>query len=305
MRKSVVALSLLAVGLILILLQLITTAPDFIRLLGVEVETPQSYDFPEYDRALKACVKGKLVDYKCLQTSPDFQAAVKQLERISPDKFANKEDEVAYWTNAYNILILRNILRQYPIVDTRQLGQSTSMNRYVVGGKLFTIQDIEIDKLRPLATKYDALSVFLQSSGARGSPPLLDHAIQPLTYKEDATVAARDFINDPRNTAWNPQTRIFYISQYFRRIQRNVHAEYPNVFFMVNSFLAPNLQVDVSDPNQKLKFFGGFDTRLNDVAADTKDNAAPKVDAVSKENQSPPENAVPPEQTKEPANAAK
>lgn len=260
-------MGLLAVGLILILLQLVTTAPDFIRLLSIKVETPPSYNFPEYDRALKSCVKGKLVDYKALKASSDFETAVKQLERISPDKFANKEDEVAYWTNAYNMLVLKNILEHYPIIDTRQLGQSTSMNRYVVGGKLFTIQDIEIDKLRPLATKYDALLVFLRSNGAQGSPPLLDHAIQGEAYKEDATVAARDFINDPRNTAWNPKTRVFSISQYFRRIQRDVHAEYPNVFYLVNSFLPPNMQVNIQDPNQKLKYFSGFDTRLNDAVS--------------------------------------
>lgn len=274
MRKNILSIALLAVGLLLILLQLISTAPDFFRTVGLKVDAPTSYAFPEYDQALKSCVKGQLVDYKCLKASPEFKAAVNALERTSPDKFTNKEDELPFWINAYNMLVLQNILDHYPIVDTRQLGSSTSMKRFIVGGKLYTIQDIEIDKLRPLATKYNALSVFLQSSGAQGAPPLLNHAIQPGTYREDGVVAARDFANDPRNTAWNGKTRVFYISRYYRTIERTVHAEYPNIFALANSFLPPKLQVAVDDINQKMKIMNGFNTRLNDVPSAEPQDAA-------------------------------
>lgn len=266
MRKSLVALVLLAVGLLLILLQLVGSVPDLLKTVGLHVQTPASYAFPEYDRALKSCVKGRLVDYKCLQQSTDLSAAVKALEIVSPDRLSPAEDQLPFWINAHNLLVLKNILDQYPIVDTRQLGQSTSMRRFIVGGKLYTIQDIEIDKLYPLATKYDALAVFLISNGARGGPPLLDHAIQPSACKTEAEQAARVFANDPHNAALDETKGTFYISRYYKMVDRILKRDHQNVFALVGSFLPDSMRITISHPGEKLRFFSEFDTGLNDVS---------------------------------------
>ena len=269
MRKSLVALVLLAVGLLLILLQLVGSVPDLLKTVGLHVQTPASYAFPEYDRALKSCVKGNLVDYKSLQQSGDLGAAVKALETVSPDKLSNDEDKLPFWINAHNLLVLKNISDHYPIVDTRQLGQSTSMRRFIVGGKLYTIQDIEIDKLYPLATKYDALSVFLISNGARGGPPLLDHAIQPSACKTEAERAARAFATDPHNASLDETKTSFYISRYYKMVDRTLKRDYPNAFALVGSFLPEDMRMIIALPGEKLRFFNQFDTRLNDASQPT------------------------------------
>jgi hypothetical protein len=266
MRKSLVALVLLAVGLLLILLQLVGSVPDLLKTVGLHVQTPASYAFPEYDRALKSCVRGNLVDYKSLQQSGDLGAAVKALETISPDKLSNDEDKLPFWINAHNLLVLKNISDHYPIVDTRQLGQSTSMRRFIVGGKLYTIQDIEIDKLYPLATKYDALSVFLISNGARGGPPLLDHAIQPSAGKTEAEQAARAFATDPHNASLDETKTSFYISRYYKMVDRTLKRDYPNAFALVGSFLPEDMRMIIGLPGEKLRYFSEFDTRLNDCS---------------------------------------
>jgi hypothetical protein len=70
-----------------------------------------------------------VVDYGGIQKSsekPDslYENVLKQFEDFAPDAIQNREDEIAFWINAYNIGAIKMIMHHYPVDSIR----STNIN---------------------------------------------------------------------------------------------------------------------------------------------------------------------------------
>jgi hypothetical protein len=70
-----------------------------------------------------------VVDYESIQEdtgSPNslYENVLKQFEDFAPDAIQNREDEIAFWINAYNIGAIKMIMHHYPVDSIR----STNIN---------------------------------------------------------------------------------------------------------------------------------------------------------------------------------
>lgn len=79
------------------------------------------FSHEQLDRVLGRFVDERgLVDYRALADDrADLDAYYRRLAAVSPhshpERFATRDDELAYWMNAYNALVLVTVLEHYPI----------------------------------------------------------------------------------------------------------------------------------------------------------------------------------------------
>ncbi|XP_051870796.1 uncharacterized protein LOC127569854 [Pristis pectinata] len=93
---------------------------------------------------------GKFVDYKSMVGSPTFeeycQLAI-QLQRLKFDDLSRNE-KLAFFINVYNALVIHGNIKYKPPKNMWQRYKFFNSASYVIGGEVFTLQDIENGVLR-------------------------------------------------------------------------------------------------------------------------------------------------------------
>jgi len=264
-KRSLLPLVLLAIGLVLITLQFVSNVGGYVKALLVPVEYPLTYEFPTYDSLLKRCVSGDLVGYKVLANSPDLNQAVDELERINPSRLATPRDRLAFWINAYNLLVLKNIADHYPMKSVRDVDHFMSLRKFVIGGVPYSVEDIQRREIMPMLKRTDSMAIFLMCGGAMGYPPLIDHAISAARLDDDMKFAVYDFVNNPKNVSFDIDTGTFLISRFFNWYQDLLVKDFDNPFEFANAHLAPFKRVPVADKRILKVFMPQFNWWLNDI----------------------------------------
>lgn len=119
-------------------------------------------DWTLYGEVLTAHVKpGRLqsirlniVDYGTLKRDPRFAQVVEQLAAFSPERLEGKEQQLAYYINAYNILALKTVVDHWPVATIKEIGTLFKPVWKRPAGQLgketLSLDAIENDRLRPL-----------------------------------------------------------------------------------------------------------------------------------------------------------
>ncbi len=94
-----------------------------------------------------------VVDYSQLRGDPLYAKAIDELAATDPDGLPADSDRFAFWINAYNLLAIKTVVDHYPIASIRDAGSFFSpvwkKPAGVVGGKSYSLDDIEHGILRP------------------------------------------------------------------------------------------------------------------------------------------------------------
>ncbi len=265
-KKNIVSIALLAVGLLLIVSQLVSDLGAYLHSFGLKIEHPKVYEYKAYDDLLRAKVSHGLVDYQSLKKSGAADKAVRELEHISPDLLESPAERLTFWLNAYNLLSIKNILDKYPIDSLQELGQSPVLKKFTIGGKLYSPVEIEREQIRPLLKKDNFRAVFLMCPGARGYPALFNRALRPDTLEKDMQQATIAFVVDPLNNQWDADDKAFRISRFFRWNEALFTSKYGNPFALVNAFSPPESRIVLDDPGTKYEYIPEFNWLLNDTS---------------------------------------
>lgn len=257
------------IGVMLLFAHEIRTGLAYLQAGYIKVEHPIALHQPAYAALLKKCVKDDLVDYAAICHSPELKAAVEELKSTSPDRLVNEKDQLAYWIDAMNLLVLQAVCERYPIKSVRQLGNTFSSKQYMVGGKPLAIQDIYTDEVLPRVKRVEPLSIFLVCQGAIGYPPLVDHPLDSENLLIESKTANYKFVNDPRNAVFDWASHSFKLSPFFQWTKDlfSDHYETPHAF--ANFFR--NEKVDMASVSIMKTFGLPFDWRLNDTRFAKKD----------------------------------
>lgn len=256
---------LLAGGLIFIACNHLPDIGQYVQLFTLKVAAPQTYRFPAYNRLLEKYVKNGLVDYPKLKQDNDLKNSINELATTSPEKLSEKKAKLAYWLNAYNLLVLKNIVDHYPITTLSQLENSPSRKRFLVGGQFYTLNELESEKLPLTIADSDWRGIFLACNGSKSSPPLISHAFQPATIDADLKQSCHNFLNDPNNYLYRPERRTCSISSFFRRQQKLIELKYKSVADLIYQEREPNPNFNLT--GMDINYAMPFDYRINDQAA--------------------------------------
>ena len=162
---------------------------------GENVDVRAGINHESFDRLLKKYVnKQGLVNYGAWkQNAADLSALDEYLDQFAAktDNAAQGNDKAASLVNAYNALVLRRILSNYPTESIWQMKDSFSGKRNEIGGRKVSLDDIEHGTLRPLIG-YRAHSVLV--CAARSCPPLQRFSYSPSSFDEQNDGAYRAWL---------------------------------------------------------------------------------------------------------------
>ncbi len=194
---------------------------------GENVDVRAGINHDEFDRLLKKYVNEKgLVNYGAWkQNATDLSALDKYLgqfaAKIDPPSPgsgaagnpAQGNEKTASLTNAYNALVLRWILSNYPTESIWQLKDSFSGKRHEIGERKVSLDDIEHGTLRPL-TGYRAHAVLV--CAARSCPPLQRFAYAADKFEEQDERAYRAWLAREDSNKFLPNEKKVEISSIFK-----------------------------------------------------------------------------------------
>ncbi|MFY0654099.1 MAG: DUF547 domain-containing protein [Cyclobacteriaceae bacterium] len=117
------------------------------------------------------------VDYKALVNDPgEVNSLVKEIENYSVNS-ASAAEKKAFYTNAYNILVIKQIVDRYPIEGPLKVDGFFDKIKSKVAGEYLTLNQVEKDK--NLFVNGDERLHFVLVCGAKGCPPLANFAYTP------------------------------------------------------------------------------------------------------------------------------
>lgn len=193
--------------------------------LGMAGTTPPSHQI--WDQLVKTHVKPNgMVDYKgFIKDKSKLEQYLKLISENAPDrKTWTKNQQLAYWINAYNAFTVKLIVDNYPTKSIRDLGPKLKIplikdvwhyQFFKIGGVESSLDEIEHSILRK---EFDEPRIhFAINCASVSCPPLLNEAFVPEKIESQLQKVTVSFINDPtRNKITPDQAQISSIFSWFQ-----------------------------------------------------------------------------------------
>lgn len=190
---------------------------------GVNVPAAQRVPLNRIDHAAWDGLMHKYVDEKGMvqyaawkRSAEDMQTLDKYLQLLS---YANgqgtREEQLAFWINAYNALTIKGILNEYPTSSIRNhtaklvgynIWKHLKLN---VGGKPISLDDMEHQVLRKMGEPRIHFAIVCASIGC---PRLLSEAYVAERLDAQLTLNAKAFFADPSKFRYDASRGTFFIS---------------------------------------------------------------------------------------------
>ncbi|WP_161890895.1 DUF547 domain-containing protein [Pontibacter russatus] len=196
------------------------------------------------------------VNYRSLQEDKArLQRLVQQLA-IYDLRNAPAAECKAFYLNAYNLLVLWQVLEHYPLPSVMDVPGFFDKRQYRVAGENLTLNQLEKQKL--MATYRDARVHFALVCAARSCPPLLNTAYLPDRVEEQLEAQAKRALQDPAFVRIHPDERKVLVSELFKWYRPDFLRQAPSLAAYINRFRSTPLP-----PGYRLGYYP-YNWGLND-----------------------------------------
>ena len=152
--------------------------------------------FVQAETFFNTYVENGKVDYKSIVKDPSsINELLDIAKRINIPK-NNRADYQAFWINAYNLLVIKSIVDNYPIKSPLEKAGFFDLKKHVIGGKEITLNDIEHKMLRAVFPKEPRFHFVLVCAGL-GCPPIINKAYLPKTLNVQLEKQTKLALNNP------------------------------------------------------------------------------------------------------------
>lgn len=187
------------------------------------------------DEVLSQSVSRGWVDYPRIQRDARFGEYLAQLDRIDPTKLPSRNEQLAFWINAYNGFAIKGILDG--LTPAPYLGWYRYFKgaRYNVGGQRLNLSDVEHEIIRK---QFHEPRIHFALVCASASCP----ALQASTYNgghldRQLDNAARMFINDPGRNQFDRVRKVARLSKIFEWFEKDFIADAGTVLGYVRRYV--------------------------------------------------------------------
>lgn len=172
--------------------------------LGNNTKAENGPNHTPWDELLKKHVDASgMVDYEgFVKDKAKLEAYLKTLSSKKPDKSWSREEQLAYWINAYNAFTVKLIVDNYPTKSIKDLGPALKIplvsdvwhyKFFKIEGEDFNLDEIEHGILRK---DFDEPRIhFAVNCASISCPPLLNEAFVPSKLESQLNSQAEAFIN--------------------------------------------------------------------------------------------------------------
>lgn len=238
-----------------------------------------AFDHHEWDELLKAHTEDGLVNYVSFQDDEDkLDRYLKTLADYPLASLAeeSREERIALWINVFNALMIREILRHYPVDSANSITDLWSRKRMAVSGLQYTLKEIRDEILRGSFREERALLAL--ATAEMSSPPLRNEAYAGNRLTEQLADQMNMFITNDRYNQIHDHQKKLRLSPVFREFADDFVLGYGQSQgtgkFSTSQFAVLNfIKVYVQDPKikdwivqskYKVSYLKG-DKRLNDT----------------------------------------
>jgi hypothetical protein len=206
---------------------------------------------------LKTHVKQGRVDYKSLkQEKASLNQLVHQIAQYSlKDLPANSKK--AFYINAYNLLVLHQIVENYPLRSVMDIPGFFDKQRFNVAGEQLTLNELEKEKL--LREFQDPRIHFALVCGAKSCPPLLNEAYLPNLIEEQLQNQTIASLNSPQFIKVVEKTKQAEISEIFKWYEKDFIKVSPSIVNYINKYRSKPISKSFS-----IDFYT-YDWQLNNI----------------------------------------
>jgi hypothetical protein len=163
-------------------------------------------DFKSWDTFLKKYVSSTGdVDYKSIKANKkELDTIIKGFSAVNVLPSWSKNEQLAFWINAYNAFTIQLIVENYPLKSIQNLdgGKTWDVKRITIGGKKYSLNNIENDIIRPQFK--DARIHFAVNCAAKSCPPLLNEAFFSKSLDAQLDAVTKKFINNTKFQSITP-----------------------------------------------------------------------------------------------------
>lgn len=156
-------------------------------------QTTKNGFFNEADHLFKSHVSNGLVDYHAIKSNPaKLNALVNYIGSASLTN-ASKQEKKAFYINAYNVLVINQVIKNYPVKSPMDVTGFFDKNKHKVAGESLALNDLENKKLR--AVYKDSRLHFVLVCAALSCPTIANYAYKPAILEQQLNARTRLALN--------------------------------------------------------------------------------------------------------------
>lgn len=145
--------------------------------------------FDDFDKFLKDHAVFGAVDYSAIKQNPtDLNQIINKISSHSLED-VTEESKKAFYINAYNILVIYQVVQNYPIKSPMDVEGFFKVNTFTIAGEDLTLDEIEFNRL--LKDNLDPRIHFALACAAKGCPYLYENAYFPEKIEEQLNFRAK------------------------------------------------------------------------------------------------------------------
>lgn len=206
---------------------------------SLSASTPQAPPTPNLSAAITAYFK-KFVDtegnvnYAAIRRNPlELKALLRRIETFDAAA-ATPDDRKAFYLNAYNMLVIGEVVAHYPLESVQKVPGFFDRNTVQVAGDKLTLNDLETQKIRePYA---DPRTHFALVCGAKGCPRFNREAYVGNLLDAQLTVQARQVLQNPRFVRVDAASKKVQLSEIFKWYEADFKASGKTDVAYINQF---------------------------------------------------------------------
>ena len=187
--------------------------------------------FDKADSFFKTYVKNNKVDYQSIKNNSLVLDEL--INHIATQSYSEK-DEKAYLINAYNLLVINKIVKNYPIKSPNDVHAFFTDKDNVINHQLYALNEIENVLLRE---KYkDYKMHFALVCGAVSCPPITNFAYRPELLEEQLKTQTKKALNNSSFVYQSDKEQTVYLSQIFNWYQSDFGKNNKEVMALINQY---------------------------------------------------------------------
>lgn len=235
---------------ILILILIVTSLTSGVRAQDLETFLDKT------DAFFKSHVVDGRIDYKAIKSNSSELDEILKLGEGLEIPVDDYLDYQAFWINSYNLLVIKSIVKNYPLKSPLDVPGFFDMELHRIGSTSITLNDIENINLRKEFPNEPRFHFVLVCAGL-GCPPIIPQAYRPETLETQLETQTSNAINDPQFIRLGKKK--VEISQIFEWYQEDFNRNGQTTAGFINSYRKEKIPAD-----NKVGFYP-YDWNLNEI----------------------------------------
>jgi len=151
--------------------------------------------FLECDSFFKKQVSNSKITYSSIKQNPAQLFNIVSLIDNADISALNSTEQLAFYINAYNINVIKNVILNYPVSSVMDISGFFEAEKIKVAGKEMTLNHLENKIIRP---EFNEPRIhFVLVCGAVDCPPIINEAYTPENLEELLTRQTQRALNNP------------------------------------------------------------------------------------------------------------